>query len=91
MPLPTEPVGYNVQPLIQLGVEQPAMLALGFLVCAFADIKSVAWFGLLLSLAMTTAVIADLTVLPALLASSCKSRISDSPMGTALTEQTGDA
>jgi len=67
------------------------VLALGFLVCAFADIKSVAWFGLLLSLAMTTAVISDLTVLPALLAASSKRRISDSPMGTALTEQTGDA
>lgn len=50
------------------------VLALGFLACAFADIKSVVWFGVLLSLAMTSALLADLVVLPALLAATGRRR-----------------
>jgi predicted RND superfamily exporter protein len=44
------------------------VLGLGFLVYGLAEIKSVVWFGLLVSLAMGAAVIADLMVLPALIA-----------------------
>lgn len=39
----------------------------GFLVCALADVKSIVWFGILLALAMTAALVADLVLLPALL------------------------
>ncbi len=42
------------------------VLCLGFSVLGLAQIKSVIWFGLLISLAMGTALIADLLVLPAL-------------------------
>ena len=38
----------------------------GFLVMGFAGIRSVAWFGLLTSFAMATAILTDLTLLPAL-------------------------
>jgi hypothetical protein len=50
------------------------VLALGFLACAFADIKSVVWFGVLLSLAMISALLADLVVLLALLAATGRRR-----------------
>ncbi len=42
------------------------VLCLGFSVLGLAQIKSVIWFGLLISLAMGTALVADLLVLPAL-------------------------
>jgi predicted RND superfamily exporter protein len=38
----------------------------GFLVMGFAGIRSIAWFGLLTSFAMATAILTDLTLLPAL-------------------------
>jgi predicted RND superfamily exporter protein len=38
----------------------------GFLIMGIAEIRSIAWFGLLTSFAMATAVITDLTLLPAL-------------------------
>jgi predicted RND superfamily exporter protein len=44
------------------------VLCLGFSVLGLAQIKSVIWFGLLISLAMGTALVADLLVLPALIA-----------------------
>ena len=43
----------------------------GFMIMGLAEIRSVAWFGLLTSFAMATAVITDLLLLPAL------ARISD--------------
>lgn len=43
------------------------VLALGFSVLGFAGIKSVAWFGLLVALALGTGVFGDLLVLPAML------------------------
>jgi predicted RND superfamily exporter protein len=42
------------------------VLALGFLVLAMADIRSVAWFGALTSFAMVAAILTDLLLLPAL-------------------------
>jgi predicted RND superfamily exporter protein len=42
-------------------------LALGFLVYGLADIKSIVWFGLLVSFAMVAALLADLILLPALI------------------------
>ncbi len=44
------------------------VLALGFSVLGLAEIKSVAWFGLLTALALGTGVFGDLMVLPAMLA-----------------------
>ena len=43
-------------------------LGLGFLVYGLAEIKSIVWFGMLICLAMATAVLADLVLLPALIA-----------------------
>ena len=42
------------------------VLALGFLVLALADIRSVAWFGALTSFAVIAAILTDLLLLPAL-------------------------
>ena len=42
------------------------VLALGFLVLGFAEIRSVAWFGTLTSFAMIAAILTDLLLLPAL-------------------------
>jgi predicted RND superfamily exporter protein len=42
------------------------VLALGFLVLALADIRSVAWFGALTSFAVIVAIVTDLLLLPAL-------------------------
>lgn len=42
------------------------VLALGFLVLGFAEIRSVAWFGTLTSFAMIAAILTDLLFLPAL-------------------------
>ena len=42
------------------------VLAAGFLVLGLADIRSIAWFGVLTAFAVTVAVVADLTLLPAL-------------------------
>ena len=42
-------------------------LGLGFLVYGLAEVKSIVWFGLLVSLAMATALLADLALLPALI------------------------
>jgi predicted RND superfamily exporter protein len=42
-------------------------LTLGFLIYGLADIKSIVWFGLLVSFAMVTALLADLILLPALI------------------------
>ena len=42
------------------------VLALGFLVLGFAEIRSVAWFGTLTSFAMIVAILTDLLLLPAL-------------------------
>jgi predicted RND superfamily exporter protein len=38
----------------------------GFLVMGIAEVRSIAWFGLLTSFAMATAILTDLTLLPAL-------------------------
>ncbi len=43
------------------------VLALGFLVLAFAHVKSISWFGLLMSLALVTALLGDLLMLPAMI------------------------
>jgi hypothetical protein len=42
------------------------VLAAGFLVLGLAEIRSIAWFGVLTSFAVLTAVVADLTLLPAI-------------------------
>ena len=42
------------------------VLASGFLVLGLAEIRSIAWFGVLTSFAVTVAILADLTLLPAL-------------------------
>jgi predicted RND superfamily exporter protein len=42
------------------------ILALGFLVLGMAEIRSIAWFGLLTSFATAVAIITDLMLLPAL-------------------------
>jgi predicted RND superfamily exporter protein len=44
------------------------VLSLGFSVLGLAEVKSVAWFGLLVALALGTGVFGDLLVLPAVLA-----------------------
>jgi predicted RND superfamily exporter protein len=41
------------------------MLASGFLVLALADIRSIAWFGILASFAIIAAILSDLLLLPA--------------------------
>jgi predicted RND superfamily exporter protein len=43
------------------------VLALGFLVLGLAQIRSVSWFGVLMSLAMVFALVADLILLPAMI------------------------
>jgi predicted RND superfamily exporter protein len=48
-----------------------SVLAAGFLVLCFAQIKSVAWVGLLSAVAIVVALAADLLVLPAVLAAIC--------------------
>jgi hypothetical protein len=40
------------------------MLASGFLVLALADIRSIAWFGILASFAIIAAILSDLLLLP---------------------------
>lgn len=42
------------------------VLAGGFLVLGLAEIRSIAWFGVLTSFAVTAAIVSDLTLLPAL-------------------------
>ena len=42
-------------------------LGLGFLVYGLAEVKSIVWFGLLVCFAMASALLADLTLLPALI------------------------
>ena len=42
------------------------VLTCGFLVLGLADIRSIAWFGMLTSFAVMTAIFADLMLLPAL-------------------------
>ena len=42
------------------------VLASGFLVLGLAEIRSIAWFGVLTSFSVTVAILADLTLLPAL-------------------------
>ena len=42
------------------------LLAAGFLVLALAEIRSIAWFGVLASFALLTAILSDLLLLPAL-------------------------
>jgi predicted RND superfamily exporter protein len=42
------------------------VLAAGFLVLGLAEIRSIAWFGVLTSFAVVVAIVADLTVLPAI-------------------------
>jgi len=49
------------------------VLGLGFSVLGFAAIKSVAWFGVLLSTALASALLADLLVIPALLVLTSRS------------------
>ena len=41
------------------------VLACGFLVLALAEIRSIAWFGMLASFAVVTAILSDLLLLPA--------------------------
>ena len=48
------------------------VLVLGFSVLGLAQIKSVIWFGLLTGLALTTALLADLILIPALLTLSSR-------------------
>jgi predicted RND superfamily exporter protein len=43
-----------------------ATLALGFVVLGLAEVRSIAWFGLLASFAVTIAILTDLLLLPAL-------------------------
>ena len=50
------------------------VLGLGFSVLGFAAIKSVAWFGLLLAVAMVSALLGDLLVIPALLVLTSRGR-----------------
>ena len=42
-------------------------LGLGFLVYGLAEVKSIVWFGLFVSFAMVSALLADLMLLPALI------------------------
>ena len=48
-------------------VQTSLVLALGFSVLGLANVKSVVWFGLLISLALVFAVLCDLLLLPALI------------------------
>ena len=48
-----------------------SVLAVGFLVLCFAQIKSIVWVGLLSAVAIVVALAADLLVLPAVLAALC--------------------
>jgi hypothetical protein len=71
-------VGGKAQGLLRLGAQQlpvpawfvvstEAFEALGFLVLTLASVKSLVFFGLLSSVAMISALAADLVVLPAIL------------------------
>jgi hypothetical protein len=61
-----------------------SVLAAGFLVLCFAQIKSIVWVGLLSALAITVALAADLLVLPAVLAAFCGDTDPASPTSTPL-------
>ena len=43
------------------------VLSLGFLVLGLAQIRSVSWFGVLMSMAMVCALLGDLVMLPAMI------------------------
>jgi predicted RND superfamily exporter protein len=58
-----------------------SVLAAGFLVLCFAQIKSVAWVGGLSAVAIVVALAADLLVLPAVLAAICGTE--DAPLASA--------
>jgi len=49
------------------------VLAGGFLVLGLAEIRSIAWFGVLTSFAVSVAIVSDLTLLPALARLGCRS------------------
>jgi len=63
----TEAVRAAVDGAGQSIVMTTVVLTLGFLIYGLADIKSIVWFGLLVSFAMVTALLADLILLPALI------------------------
>jgi predicted RND superfamily exporter protein len=71
---PVEAASVTVRGLGRSLLVTAIVLALGFSVLAFAEIRSVSYFGLLVALALGTGVFGDLLVLPALLVLSARAR-----------------